>query len=194
MRRAALALALGGCSILPDRPFQEVRRFTLAPERPAPLPPLPRGPVLLVRAFRAAPGLEERGLRRVAGDGTVANAVYEEWVAPPAELAEAALRRWLAAAGLFSAVVAPGSRLEPALILEAELSRLEIVPGEARAAIGGVLLAEPPARERVARQFVAEGSAALPSVGVPPAPDAAASMRLALAAAFGAVEAELRRR
>jgi len=190
MRRAMFALALGGCSVLPDRPFQETRRFTLAPERPTPLPPLPRGPVLLVRAFRVAPGLEERGLRRVAADGTVANAPYEEWVAPPAELAEAALRRWLAGAGLFSAVIAPGSRLEPTLILEAELSRLEIA-SEARAAIGGVLLDD---RSRLLRPFVAEGSAALPGGGVPPAPDAAAAMRTALAAAFGAVEAELRRR
>jgi len=191
MRRAIFALGLGGCSIWPDRPFQEIRRFTLAPERPVSLPPPPRGPVLLVRAFRAAPGLEERGLRRVTANGTVANAVYEEWVAPPAELAEAALRRWLAASGMFAAVVAPGSRIDATLVLEAELSRLDVMPGAARATIGGVLLDD---RSRLLRPFVAEGSAALPGAGVPPAPEAASAMGAALGAAFGVVESELRRR
>jgi hypothetical protein len=37
-RRAALLLALvaplAACSVLPDRPYQEVQRFALAPERP----------------------------------------------------------------------------------------------------------------------------------------------------------------
>lgn len=192
-RRTILAaFAAGGCSVLPERPYQDIRRFALTVERPAPLPAPPRGPVLLVRAFRAAPGLDERGLRRVGADGTVVNAPYEEWVAPPPELAEAALRRWLAAAGLYRAVVATGSRLESTLIIEAELSRFEIAPGEARVTIAGVLLAEPPARERVVRQFVAEGRAPVATPGVPPAPDAAAALNAALAQSCAAIEAELR--
>src|SRR3712207_7059154 len=45
-----------------------------------------------------------------------------EWVAPPAELVEEALRRWLTGSGLFSAVTVPGSRARSDLVLETELT------------------------------------------------------------------------
>jgi cholesterol transport system auxiliary component len=146
-RRTALLglLALGGCTVLPDRPFVPTRRHALSPQRP---PEMARarstGQVLLLRAVRAAPGQEVRGLRRIRPNGTLDIAFYEEWLAPPAELAEAALRQWLIAGSGFSAVAAPGTRLATPLILEAELTALEALPEAqiARAGVAALLLRE----------------------------------------------------
>ena len=74
-------------------------------------PPNPRGRVLLVRDVRAGPGLEVRGLQWLQRDGSVHVDFYEQWAVPPAQAVEDDLRQWLADAGLFRAVVAPGSRL-----------------------------------------------------------------------------------
>lgn len=145
-RGAVLGLiGLGGCSVLPDRPFVPTRRHALSPERPAGLPrPPATGQVLLLRTMRPAAGQEVRGLRRIAANGTLDIAFYEEWLAPPAELAEAALRQWLIAGGGFSAVAAPGTRLSTPLVLEAELTALEALPtsSQARAGVAALLLRE----------------------------------------------------
>ena len=87
--------ALTGCSVLPSRPYQEVQRFTLSPQRPQSESPPAHGPVLLLRSLRAAPGLDARGLRLVGPDGQVVIGYWSEWTAPPPELVEEAMRRWL---------------------------------------------------------------------------------------------------
>jgi len=140
-RRLALGLPLlaGGCSILPDRPFIESQRFALEPRRAGPPGPRMRQ-ALLLRTMRAAPGLEQRGLRRLRPDSSVEVAPYEDWLAPPADLAELALRQWLVTSGRFTAVTAPGSRLTTSLILETELLILQIEGGRARAALAALLL------------------------------------------------------
>ena len=142
-RRALLGLPLvaAGCSVLPDRPFIEAQRFALEPRREGP-PGARTRHALLLRTMRAAPGLEQRGLRRLRPDGTVAVAPYEEWLAAPADLAELALRRWLLASERFTAVTAPGSRLGTSIILETELLVLQTEPGAARAALAGLLLVQ----------------------------------------------------
>ena len=84
---------------------------------------------------RAAPGMDVRGLRLVGADGQVSTGYWQEWAAPPAELAEEALRRWLAASGRFSAVTLPGSRLRANYVLEGELIRLQAEPAR-RASAG----------------------------------------------------------
>lgn len=199
MRRRTLPLLaalLAGCSVLPDRPYQESRRYLLAPLHPAPAPPRRGAPVLLVRVMRAAPGLDQRGLRRVEPDGRVTLAFWDEWAAPPAEAAEEALRRWMLASGLFSAVTAPGSRLPADVIMEAELVRLAAVPGEglATAALSVLVLSNPsrdPAGEaRPLGQILAEATAPLAG-GATPAPEA---MAAAMQQALGAALAELERR
>ncbi|MDO9709059.1 ABC-type transport auxiliary lipoprotein family protein [Paracraurococcus lichenis] len=206
-RRALLALAaaLPACSVLPERPYQEPQRFVLAPERPAmpapgrPAVPAParRGPVLLLRTLRAAPGLEQRGLRVLGPAGVVTYEFWSEWTAPPADLAEEALRRWLVASGRFGAVTAPGSRLRSDLILEGELTRLQAEPanGLARAALSALLLADGTGESRVLGQFLVEGTAALPGGPrgdgrIVPA-EAAAAMTAALGTAFGRLEGAL---
>ena len=194
----ALPLLLAGCSVLPDRPYREVRRFVLAPERPEPRPPAPPPtapgrPALLLRGMRAAPGLDQRGLRSLGADGQVTQDFWAEWAAPPAELVEEATRRWLAASGQFSAITAPGSRLRAGLMLEGELLRLQAEPAarRARATLAGLLLLEPEGggATRILAQVQAEGEAALPS-GEDPAL-AAAAMGAALAAALGVLEARI---
>ncbi len=202
-RRQALLLpmlALAGCSVLPNRPYQEVRRFTLSPQRPQAEPPPARGPVLLLRSLRAAPGLDARGLRSVSPDGQVSTSYWSEWTAAPPELVEEAMRRWLAASGIFSAVTAPGSRLTPDLVLEGELVRLQVEPaaGRASAALSVLLLpqSQGTGEARILGQFMPEGTAPLPGGPRPrgelPPAEAAAAMTDALAAALAALERDLR--
>lgn len=191
-RRLLLGFPLGlpllaGCSVLPDRPFIESQRFTLSPRREGP-PGARTRHALLLRSMRAAPGLEQRGLRRVPGEGRVEVAAYEEWVAPPAELTELALRQWLVASGRFTAVTSPGSRLATFLVLETELVALQVEPEGARAALAGLLLGQAGGLgdARVLGQTVVEGRSP-----VAPGADAsqrAAAMQVALAQAFDRLE------
>lgn len=152
-------LLLAACSVLPQHPYVERRQWPLDPRRPTVLPPRPDGAVLLVRTLRAGPGLESRGFRRLRSDGSVRTDPYEEWLVPPAEAVETALRDWLAASGLFAAVVAPGSRLPAGLVLEASLDALVAEPGRLRIALGLVLLSS---RERITPLLQREVSADAP--------------------------------
>jgi ABC-type uncharacterized transport system auxiliary subunit len=191
-RRLLLALpVLAGCSVLPDRPFQESRRYPLAPARPAGLPRRPAtGQALLLRTVRAGPGLELRGLRRLRPDGTVEVLPYDEWLAPPADLVEAALRDWLVRSQMFTAVTAPGSRLPASLILEAELTRLDTDGQSARAELAVLLLREATAgNAQVLAQNLFASSQPLGGASAE-----AQAMTAALSAVFTDVEAWLARR
>ncbi|NKC31003.1 ABC-type transport auxiliary lipoprotein family protein [Falsiroseomonas selenitidurans] len=185
----ALAAGLAGCSLFPSVPNVPVRRYALAPRRPFAVEG--RGPVLLVRRMRALPGLMDLGLRRLKADGSYDLLVYEEWLAPPADLADAALRAWLQASGLFSAVVPQGSRAEAGFVLELQLTALEAVPalGEARAGLAGVLLREERLASRVVDSLQVQASA--PMAPQAEAPAMAAAMTTALGLAFGRLEAAL---
>ncbi|MBW8269976.1 ABC-type transport auxiliary lipoprotein family protein [Caldovatus aquaticus] len=203
---AAAAALAGGCSVLPERPYVETRRFTLSPRRPggAAAPGGAGRKVLLLRLVRAAPGLEQRGLRTLRPDGSVQVDFYNEWAAPPAELAEEAIRRWLSESGLFAAVTSPGSRAEADLVLEIELTALQAEiradgRGVARAALAGVLLDR---GGRVLAQLTPRGEAALPrdaapdggtGGGSPPPERVAAAAEAALGEALAALERGLAR-
>lgn len=193
-RRLLLTLPLlaGGCSVLPNRPYLETRRYALEPRRPAaaPRPSPPRGAILL-RTLRSGPGMEGRGLRRVRADGTLDVAFYDEWLAPPTDLAEAALREWLIASGAFTAVAAPGSRLSTPYILEAELLALQAEPGQARAGMTALLLDEGVglADPRVLAQRRLEALVPLPAEATPAAQ--AAGLQEALGRLFADLEAWL---
>ena len=188
---------LGACSVLPDRPFQETQRFGLAPVRPGTAAGAGRAaPVLLVRTLRAAPGLDARGLRMLAADGQITVEYWQEWAAPPADLTEEALRRWLMTSGRFGAVTLPGSRLRADVVLEGELTRLqaEAATGLGRAAIAVLVLAESQSGgdARILGQFTAEGTAPIAGErrrdGKVDAAAAAAAMSAALGAALAGVE------
>ncbi|MBR0654253.1 ABC-type transport auxiliary lipoprotein family protein [Plastoroseomonas arctica] len=195
IRRSLALLPLAGallaaCSVLPDRPAVDQRRYPLAPARP---PGGRRGAArrsLLVRLMRWAPGLDARGLRSLTAEGNETSDYYNEWTAPPSDLAEEALRRWLTEARLFSAILTPGTRATADLILEAELNQLRAEPslGRARAGIAGVLLSDGGAGTRLLTQFAIEAEAPLAAA----TPEAgAAAMTAALANALGQLEARL---
>ena len=191
-RRVLLGATAGlaGCSILPSRPYLEKREWPLDVRRPVILPPRPRGKVLLVRTLRAAPGLEARGLQVVQADGSIRTDFYEEWSVPPTDAMEDVLRRWLAASGLFSAVLAPGSRLRADLAIEGELLALLANPAErvCHASLGLVLLDLRPVTARVLLQ--AEETATAPLAGSTP-PDVAHAGQGAVARLMAKIEADV---
>jgi cholesterol transport system auxiliary component len=146
MRRRLLlgmAGALSACSLLPQPAYVQRRDWPLDVTRSgAAAAPNRRGRVLLVRNIRAGPGLEARGLQWLQSDGSVHVDFYEQWAVPPAQAVEDALRQWLADAGLFRAVVAPGSRLNADYVLEGELLSFiaDLKSGVARVGLSLVLL------------------------------------------------------
>ena len=198
LHRRALLLAApflaSACSVLPERPYQEVLRYALEPRRQGEGWRGRGRRTLLLRTLRAPAALDVRGLRSIRPDGTEEIDFYAEWIAPPAEAAEQALRRWLMDARLFAAVLAPGSRANPDLVLEGELTRLlaNRARGQAEAELNFVLISERETSPRVVGQMISTGSAALPNNA--PRPDqAAAAMNAALANAFASLEQALAR-
>ena len=185
-----LAPLLAGCSVLPDRPYVETRRFPLEPRRSA-APRTGRARrTVLVRTIRAGAGMEARNLRTIRPDGTESLDFYAEWSAPPAEAAEQALRRWLIDSRLFAAVLSPGSRVAPDFVLEGEITALAAMQaaGVARAELTLVLVDERDG-SRLVGQMVSTGTAPLASGSAAPAPDQAAeAMSAALGNALGSLE------
>lgn len=169
-RRLLLASALlaPACSVLPAQPLTERREWPLVVDRPERRPPRVRGPVLLVRGVQAGPGLSQRGLQWLQPDGSVRIDFYEQWAVPPAQGLEASLRAWLAASGLFAAVLAPGSRMRADWVLETELTLLlaDVPAQQARAALSAVLIDER-GGSRPVRQEMLRGQAPLPGTDVP---------------------------
>jgi ABC-type uncharacterized transport system auxiliary subunit len=196
-RRAMLLAApllASACSVLPERPYQEISRYALEPRRQGEGWRGKGRRLLLVRTLRAPAALDVRGLRGIRPDGTEEIDFYAEWISPPAEAAEQALRRWLMDARLFAAVLAPGSRANPDLVLEGELTRLVAnrARGLAEAELNFVLISERESSPRVLGQMISTGSAALPTGALRP-DQAAAAMNAALANAFGSLEQALSR-
>ncbi|WP_198371727.1 ABC-type transport auxiliary lipoprotein family protein [Roseomonas rosulenta] len=196
MNRRLLLIAplLGGCSVLPDRPYVETRRFTLDPRRPPGAEGRARR-TLLVRTIRAGAGMDTRNLRTIRPDGTESLDFYAEWAAPPADAAEQALRRWLIDARLFAAILAPGSRVTPDYVLEGEITQLAAVQGEGRArAELTLLLVDERNGSRLVGQMVSSGTAPLASGTAAPTPDQAAeAMSAALGNALSSLEQALQR-
>ncbi len=199
---------LAGCSVL-DRPYVETLRYPLQPARPEGAPPplrvaagrggrVPPRPTLLIRPVRAAPGLEARGLRVIRADGTERLDPYAEWVGPPNELVEGSLRRWLAASGLFSGILAQGTRARTDLVLEGEVTALEadLRDNQARASVAVLLLGgDDGGGARVIGQWAVVGRAPLPAsrnLDGPPPGEVAAACTEALAGALTALENALR--
>lgn len=194
-RTLLIAPLLAACSVLPDRPFVETRRFPLDPRRSGAARTGRARRTLLVRTIRAGAGMETRNLRTIRPDGTESLDFYAEWAAPPAEAAEQALRRWLLDSRLFSAILAPGSRLTPDFVMEGELTRLAAIQGEgvARAELT-LLLIDERRGSRLVGQLVSSGTAPLASgTAAPTAEQAAEAMTAALGNALGSLEQALLR-
>ena len=189
-RRALLVAAAGlsACSVLPERPYRARREWPLAVRRPQVAAAPTGAPALLLRALRAGPGLDTRGLRTRLADGAEQIDLWEEWAVPPPQGVEDSLRQWLAASGLFSAVVRPGTDLQPQLVLEGELLALVADPqtGTALVELSLVLLrAEPDGRFAPLVQRSLRGEAPLRGSD---GPALAAAMAAAVSALLGQAE------
>ena len=188
-RRFVLAApaALAACSVLPARPYQERREWPLEAARPVTLPAPATGPVLLLRDTQAAPGMDERGLRTLLPDGSERLDNWEEWAVPPSQAVGASLAQWLAASGLFGAVVSSGTNLSAALVLETELLALAADPatGRARVALSLVLLRRTRVQDRPLLQRTITAQVPL---GASNAPAIASAVRAALAEALRQID------
>lgn len=137
------------------------------------------GKVLLVRDFQAAPGFDQLGVQWLNANGSVHVDFYNLWEVPPAQTAAYDARRWLAASGLFAAVVGPDSGLMADLTLEAELARfIADPPQEGSAALSITLLNERIVPTRVLMQRTLAATAPLPT---PTPAGVVAAQRAALA-------------
>ena len=140
-------LALAGCGpLLPQQKYIPRVNWPLAPQPPVQNADNPAGPVLLVRAIAAAPGLGQQGLQVLQSDGSLTVDYYNLWAVSPADAVTQALLAWAQASGDFSAVISPGSRLNPAFILEGELTELlaDTATGQARCVVTLVLMRNSP--------------------------------------------------
>jgi len=182
--------ALAGCSVLPQQPYLQRRNWPLVVRRPSSLPPNPRGRVLLVREIQAGPGLESNGLQWLQPDGSVHVDFYEQWAVPPAEAVGDDVRRWLADAGLFSAVLAPGSRMNADFVLEGELDALiaDLGNNRARVALALVLLDQRPSPTKVLLQKTERAEVAL--AGSDP-PEIVQAVKAALAEVLRETEVDI---
>jgi ABC-type uncharacterized transport system auxiliary subunit len=191
-RRLVLAglAGLGGCSVLPQTPYVQRRDWPLDVRRPTTAAAPKQGRVLLVRAVRAGPGLGDRGLRWLVPDGSVHVDFYEQWAVPPAEAVEDDTRRWLADSGLFSAVVATGSRLTAEYVLEGELLTFvaDRNAGVARVALALVLIDQRPNPIKVLLQKTETAEVKLANNDPPAMADA---MRAAIAEVLRRSEADI---
>src|SRR5690348_9688640 len=186
----ATGVALAGCSVLPAQPYLQRRNWPLVVRRSTSLPANPRGRVLLVRDMTAGPGLESNGLQWLQPDGSVHVDFYEQWAVPPAEAVTDVVRHWLADAGLFSAVLASGSRMNADFVLEGELDALigDLGNDRARVALALVLLDQRPGTTKVLLQKTAR--AEVPLAGSDP-PAIVQAVKAALAEVLRETEADI---
>ncbi len=148
------AAGLAGCSVLPKTPYIAQTQWPLIVKRPETLPRRPNGRVLTIADVTPAPGLDQRGLQWLLPNGSVHVDFYNQWAVAPASAVTTDLQQWLAASGLFSAVVAAGTGLTPDLVLQATLSTFIADPRTltAHAALALVLIDQRPAQAKVLLQ------------------------------------------
>jgi len=119
---AASALLLGACLSLP-RP-EPVELYTIDPPFEGG-PVSGPGPVLLVPAPRAGPGLEGPRIAYLLRPNQLQYFSKSQWVEPPARLLGPLVIRALERTGRFQAVTALAQGTSPALRLDVELARLQ---------------------------------------------------------------------
>jgi ABC-type uncharacterized transport system auxiliary subunit len=112
--------------------------------------------------------MDARGVQWLLKDGSLNTDYYEQWSVLPVQAMEEGLRRWLSDAGLFAAVVAPGSSVIPDFTLETELTALLADPqaGTARAGLSLVLLQPKGDRSRVRLQKTVNAEVRMHGTGV----------------------------
>lgn len=157
--------ALGGCSVLPQPAYVQRTTWPLSLPPPRQRPARSGGKVLLVRDFQSAPGLDQVGLQWLNANRSVHVDFYNVWEVPPARAAADNARRWLAASGLFAAVIGPDSGVTADLVLEGEVTRFIADPLKLTgfAALAVTVIDQRAVPPKVRLQQVVSGQAAMPS-------------------------------
>jgi cholesterol transport system auxiliary component len=184
------AAALAGCSVLPQTKYVQQTQWPLIVKRPETLSSRSNGRVLTVSEVTPAPGLDQRGVQWLLPNGSVHVDFYNQWAVAPASAVTTDLQQWLAASGLFSAVVAPGTGLTPDLVLNPTLTTFIADPRTltAHAALALVLIDQHliPAKVLLQQTLSADGHIASDT------PEAIVNaLRAALAGVLSATEATL---
>jgi len=119
----AVLLLEGGCLKL-NQSYPEKQFYSLEVPRSAAQANPARGTVLRIRRFVVAPQFEGRGLVYRTGELQFESDFYHEWFVSPSAVLTQQTHNWLAASGLFQAVLDSGSRLDETATLEGYVSAL----------------------------------------------------------------------
>jgi cholesterol transport system auxiliary component len=119
----AATLLLGACVSLPKP--EPVELFTIDPRFEGAPVTAGTGPVLLVSAPRAGPGLDGPGMAWLQRPNQLQYFARSQWVEPPARMVGPALVRALERTGRFRAVTQVALAASPGLRLESEVVRLQ---------------------------------------------------------------------
>jgi cholesterol transport system auxiliary component len=119
----AVLLLATGCVQL-NKAYPEKRFYSLALTRAGDQAASPSDKILRVRRFLVAPQFEGREFVYRTGDLQYESDYYNEWFVSPGALLTEQAYNWLAASGLFHAVLDGGSTIEESVVLEGYVTAL----------------------------------------------------------------------
>ena len=121
---AGCVLLLEGACVQLNKSYPEKQFYSLEVARTAATANPGTGHVLRVRRFVVAPQYEGRELVYRTGDLQFESDFYHEWFVQPGAVLTQQTLNWLAASGIFQAVLDSGSRLDETLTLEGHVTAL----------------------------------------------------------------------
>jgi cholesterol transport system auxiliary component len=119
----AVLLLAAGCVQL-NKTYPEKRFYSLALTRAGEQAASPSDKILRVRRFLVAPQFEGREFVYRTGNLQYESDYYNEWFVSPGALLTEETFNWLAASGLFHAVLDGGSTIEESVMLEGYVTAL----------------------------------------------------------------------